>query len=152
MHETPNFGYWQTTKLVFINAFGEEVIVDNADQAIAAACEKTNALVSDYTAAPIFMNADSNGAHEWLIEFEKAPTDLNLFIETLDLALQKINSDYEAKRYKNIALRMPVVHAIPQGAFHDWLKSKGKLGGQHKIPRLSNDRNWIEEMKQFMKL
>jgi hypothetical protein len=136
----------------FINAFGEEVIVDNADQAIAAACEKTNALVSDYTAAPIFMNADSNGAHEWLIEFEKAPTDLNLFIETLDLALQKINSDYEAKRYKNIALRMPVVHAIPQGAFHDWLKSKGKLGGQHKIPRLSNDRNWIEEMKQFMKL
>ena len=77
---------------------------------------------------------------------------LNVFIETLDQTLQKINSDYEAKRYKNIALRMPVVHAIPKGSFHEWLTSKGKLGGQHKIPRLSNDRNWIEEMKQFMKL
>ena len=136
----------------FINAFGEEVIVDNADQAIASACEKTGALVSDYTAAPIFMDTNTNGAHEWLIEFDKAPSDLNVFIETLDQTLQKINSDYEAKRYKNIALRMPVVHAIPKGSFHEWLKSKGKLGGQHKIPRLSNDRNWIEEMKQFMKL
>lgn len=131
----------------FINAFGEEVIVDNTDQAIAAACEKTGAVVNDYTAAPVYFSDAHNGAHEWLIEFEKEPADPDLFVKELDAALKNINSDYEAKRHKNIALRMPVVHALKKGAFSEWLRSKGKLGGQHKVPRLSNDRTLIDEIK-----
>jgi hypothetical protein len=130
----------------FINAFGEEVIVDNSDKAIAAACEKTGAIVKDYTAAPIYFSDEGNGGHEWLIEFEKEPLDLKLFTYELDNALKNINSDYEAKRHKDIALRMPVVHSLPQGMFEKWLRSKGKLGGQHKVPRLSNDRKYIEEI------
>jgi hypothetical protein len=130
----------------FINAFGEEVIVDNSDKAIAAACEKTGAIVKDYTAAPIYFSEEGNGGHEWLIEFEKEPLDLKLFTYELDNALKNINSDYEAKRHKDIAIRMPVVHALPQGMFEKWLRSKGKLGGQHKVPRLSNDRKYIEEI------
>jgi hypothetical protein len=130
----------------FINAFGEEVIVDNSDKAIAAACEKTGAIVKDYTAAPIYFSEEGNGGHEWLIEFEKEPLDLKLFTYELDNALKNINSDYEAKRHKDIALRMPVVHSLPQGMFEKWLRSKGKLGGQHKVPRLSNDRKYIEEI------
>jgi hypothetical protein len=130
----------------FINAFGEEVIVDNSDKAIAAACEKTGAIVKDYTAAPIYFSQEGNGGHEWLIEFEKEPLDLKLFTYELDNALKNINSDYEAKRHKDIALRMPVVHSLPQGMFEKWLRSKGKLGGQHKVPRLSNDRKYIEEI------
>jgi hypothetical protein len=130
----------------FINAFGEEVMVDNTDQAIRLACEATNAVLTDYTAAPIYFSEQGNGAHEWLIEFSRPPSDLPLFIEKLDAALQNINSDYEAKRYKSIALRMPSVHVLPTGLFNRWLKSKGKLGGQHKVPRLSNERNYIDEI------
>jgi hypothetical protein len=130
----------------FINAFGEEVMVDNTDQAIRLACEATNAVLTDYTAAPIYFSEQGNGAHEWLIEFSSPPADLQLFTEKLDAALQSINSDYEAKRYKSIALRMPSVHVLPQGLFNRWLKRKGKLGGQHKVPRLSNERNYIEEI------
>jgi hypothetical protein len=130
----------------FINAFGEEVIVDNTDQAIAVACQKTNAIVNDYTAAPVYFSDDGNGAHEWLIEFEKEPTDINQFITELDASLKNINSDYEAKRHKDIALRKPLLRALPKGVFTTWLKSKGKLGGQHKVPRLSNDRKYIEEI------
>jgi len=130
----------------YINAFGEEVIVDNSDKAVAMACEKTGAIVNDYTAAPLYFGEESNGAHEWLIEFEKDPNSLPEFVEELDKALQSINSDYEAKRYKNIALRMPVVHALEKGIFTSWLKTKGKLGGQHKVPRLSNERKYIEEI------
>lgn len=133
----------------FINAFGEEVIVDNTDKAVSVACEKTGAVVNDYTAAPLYFSEDSNGAHEWLIEFEKEPDDLGKFTAELDKALQSINSDYEAKRYRNIALREPLVHSVKKGLFSDWLKSKGKLGGQHKVPRLSNERTLIEEMLQF---
>jgi hypothetical protein len=133
----------------FINAFGEEVIIDNTDKAVSVACEKTGAVVNDYTAAPLYFSEDSNGAHEWLIEFEKAPDDLGKFTVELDKALQSINSDYEAKRYRNIALREPLVHSVKKGLFSDWLKSKGKLGGQHKVPRLSNERTLIEEMLQF---
>jgi hypothetical protein len=125
----------------YINAFGEEVIVDNSDKAVAIASEKTGAIVNDYTAAPLYFGEESNGAHEWLIEFEKEPDSLNHFVEELDKALQSINSDYEAKRYKNIALRMPVIHSLQKGIFTSWLKTKGKLGGQHKVPRLSNDRS-----------
>ena len=130
----------------YINAFGEEVIVDNSDRAIAIASEKTNAIVNDYTAAPLYFGDNSNGAHEWLIEFEKDPADMNEFVDELDSALKEINSDYEAKRYKDIALRKPVLHALQKGVFTSWLKSKGKLGGQHKVPRLSNERKYLEEI------
>ena len=130
----------------FINAFGEEVIVDNTDKAVAIACEKTGAIVNDYTAAPVYFSDAGNGAHEWLIEFDKAPDNLDQFTEALDLALQSINSDYEAKRHKNIALRAPVVHVLADGRFKEWLRTKGKLGGQHKVPRLSNDRKLLEEI------
>jgi hypothetical protein len=130
----------------FINAFGEEVIVDNSDRAVAAACEKTGAIVNDYTAAPIYFSDEGNGGHEWLIEFEKEPADLGLFTFELDSALKNANSDYEAKRHKDIALRMPVVRNLSKGIFNEWLKSKGKLGGQHKVPRLSNDRKYLEEI------
>ena len=130
----------------YMNAFGEEVIVDNADKAIAAAALKTNAVVKDYTAAPIYFTANSNGAHEWLIEFDKAPESLSLFTKEMDAALKAINSDYEAKRHKDIALRMPVVHAMKAGTFTEWLRTKGKTGGQHKIPRLSNERRIVEEI------
>ncbi|MDB5200417.1 MAG: auxin-responsive promoter family protein [Chitinophagaceae bacterium] len=130
----------------YINAFGEELIVDNSDNAIAIASAKTEAIVTDYTAAPVYFSENSNGAHEWLIEFDKEPGDLNAFIFELDNALKSINSDYEAKRHKNIALRMPIVHAVKGGTFNEWLRSKGKLGGQHKVPRLSNERTLIEEI------
>jgi hypothetical protein len=130
----------------YMNAFGEEVIIDNSDKAIAVACEKTNALVSDYTAAPVYFSENSNGAHEWLIEFEKAPENITAFTYELDNALKEINSDYEAKRHRDIALRLPIIHVLPKGSFNEWLKSKGKLGGQHKVPRLSNERTILEEV------
>lgn len=133
----------------FINAFGEEVIVDNSDYAIAQACRQTGAVVNDYSAAPVYMTGDSNGAHEWIIEFEQLPVPLPDFVAAMDIALQKVNSDYEAKRHKDIALRMPIVHVMPKGGFNQWLKDKGKLGGQHKVPRLSNERKWLEEMLPY---
>ncbi|MES1216504.1 MAG: GH3 auxin-responsive promoter family protein [Bacteroidota bacterium] len=135
----------------YINAFGEEVIVDNTDKAIAIASEKTGAVVNDYTAAPVYFSESSNGAHEWLIEFEKEPAALEAFTKELDAALQSINSDYEAKRYKNIALSLPVIHSLPKGTFSEWLRNKGKLGGQHKVPRLSNERIFLEEILQMNK-
>lgn len=135
----------------FINAFGEEVIIDNTDAAIAEACRKTGAVVNDYTAAPVYFSEEGNGAHEWLIEFEKDPESFQDFVSILDSVLQSLNSDYEAKRTKSIALRMPVVQAIPAGTFNSWLASKGKLGGQHKVPRLANDRNTLEEIWAFSK-
>lgn len=136
----------------FINAFGEELIVNNSDCAIAAACEKTGARVNDYTAAPIHFSEKGNGSHEWLIQFEKEPCDLGLFTYELDNALKNVNSDYEAKRHKDIALRMPVIKPLKKGVFEEWLKSKGKLGGQHKVPRLSNDRKYIDEIKSIAEL
>ena len=136
----------------YMNAFGEEVIVDNSDKAITVACEKTNALVSDYTAAPVYFSDNSNGAHEWLIEFEKTPDNITAFTYELDNALKEINSDYEAKRHKDIALRLPIIHVLPKGTFNEWLKSKGKLGGQHKVPRLSNERTILEEVLSIQHL
>ena len=130
----------------YMNAFGEEVIVDNADKAIAIACEKTGLVVIDYTAAPVYFSENANGAHEWLIEFEHEPENLTSFTKELDKALKSVNSDYEAKRYKNIALSLPILHSLPTGTFHKWLKGNGKLGGQHKVPRLSNDRKMLEEI------
>ncbi len=131
---------------LFINAFGEELIIDNSDRAIAEACKVCDAVMTDYTAGPVYFSEEGNGAHEWLIEFEKDPVDLKKFTEVLDATLKKLNSDYEAKRYKDIALRMPQITALPRGHFNKWLKNKNKLGGQHKIPRLSNDRVILEEV------
>jgi hypothetical protein len=133
----------------YMNAFGEEVIADNADKAIQQACAATGAIVSDYTAAPVYFSDAGNGAHEWLIEFVTPPADISEFTQLLDTALQQINSDYEAKRHKSIALRMPTVRQLPAGLFNRWLKSKGKLGGQHKVPRLSNERQYINEIMQL---
>ncbi|MCX6291475.1 MAG: GH3 auxin-responsive promoter family protein [Bacteroidetes bacterium] len=136
---------------LFINAFGEEVIIENTDQAIRIACEKTEAMIRDYTVAPVYFSESENGAHEWLIEFEKQPDNLEYFNEVLDNALKALNSDYEAKRYRNMALRKPIVHVLPPESFYNWLKSKKKLGGQHKIPRLSNDRKFLEEIKEVVR-
>ncbi|MCD2424275.1 GH3 auxin-responsive promoter family protein [Niabella pedocola] len=135
----------------FINAFGEEVIIDNTDRAIHMACAETGAIVNDYTAAPVYFSDAGNGGHEWLIEFEKTPENIAAFITSLDAALQSINSDYEAKRHKDIALKMPIVHALPKGFFIEWLHHQGKLGGQHKVPRLSNDRHTLEAALAFHK-
>ena len=133
----------------FINAFGEELIVDNAERGLHEACTATGAIVSEYTAAPVFMDQAGQCRHQWVIEFEQAPADLDAFASLLDEALQRINSDYEAKRYKNITLqRLEIVPARP-GLFNDWLKSRGKLGGQHKVPRLSNNRDIIEQVLQL---
>ncbi len=132
--------------LHFINAFGEELIVDNAEQALKIACERTGAAIREYTAAPVYMHDKSKGAHQWLIEFEKNPNDIHHFTELLDIELKSVNSDYEAKRYKNMALEMPLITVVKEGVFYQWLKSKGKLGGQHKVPRLSNDRTIIDEI------
>ena len=130
----------------FINAFGEELMVDNAEQGLARACRETGAQVAEYSAAPVFMGADAKCRHQWLIEFAVMPDSLDKFAEILDKTLQEINSDYEAKRYKDITLQpLEIVVARPN-LFHDWLKEKGKLGGQHKVPRLSNSRDYIEEM------
>jgi hypothetical protein len=134
----------------YMNAFGEEVIIDNSDFAIATASQKTGAIVSDYTAAPMYFSEHNNGSHEWLIEFEKEPPCLQEFTNVLDAALKNANSDYEAKRQKDIALRMPLVKSLPRGTFARWLKSKGKLGGQHKIPRLCNERKFVEEINSMV--
>lgn len=134
----------------FINAFGEEVVVANTDRAISIACEQLNTVVRDYTVAPIYFAGDERGGHEWVIEFEQAPADLQEFSRILDLALQSLNSDYEAKRYQNLALENLKVVDAPKGTFDRWLKSKGKLGGQHKIPRLSNHRKVVDEILEVM--
>jgi len=134
----------------FINAFGEEVIVDNSDHAIASASSKTGAVVADYTAAPVYFSDTGNGAHEWLIEFEKEPSNLEEFTDILDNSLKALNSDYEAKRQKDIALGRPRVRVMPKGGFSKWLHSKNKMGGQHKVPRLMNDRKTLEEILQLI--
>ena len=130
----------------FINAFGEELIVDNAEKGLAFACEQTGAEVSEYTAAPVFMDQNAKCRHQWLIEFAKPPKDLSQFAQVLDTRLQEINSDYEAKRYKNITLQPLEIVVARQNLFNDWLKLRGKLGGQHKVPRLSNNRDYIEQL------
>jgi hypothetical protein len=139
------------TKL-FVNAFGEEVIIENTDKAISIACEKTGAMVKDYTMAPVYFSDKNNGAHEWMIEFEKPPSNIDYFNELLDTALKSLNSDYEAKRYKDLALRFPIIRSVPEGTFYLWLKSRGKLGGQHKVPRLNNDRTIIEQIQEIINL
>ncbi|MDA3780090.1 MAG: GH3 auxin-responsive promoter family protein [Bacteroidales bacterium] len=130
----------------FINAFGEEVIVDNAEKALEKACKITGAVIKDYTAAPVFMDINKKGAHEWIIEFEKEPVNIAQFTELLDKSLQEINSDYEAKRYNNYNLGMPIIIIAKENLFYKWLKQKGKIGGQNKVPRLANNRKYIDEL------
>lgn len=135
----------------FINAFGEELIVDNAEQGLAYACQKTGAEVSEYTAAPVFMDDNAKCRHQWLIEFAKAPADIKEFEQLLDDKLQELNSDYEAKRYKDITLQhLDIVVARP-GLFNEWMKLRGKLGGQNKVPRLSNSREHIDVLLHLNK-
>lgn len=130
----------------FINAFGEELIMDNAEKGLAYACRETGAEVSEYTAAPVYMDSNAKCRHQWLIEFSKRPDDIIRFAELLDKRLQEVNSDYEAKRSHDVTLQPLELIEARQGLFNNWLKSKGKLGGQHKIPRLSNDRKNIDEL------
>lgn len=129
-----------------INVFGEELIIENAEKALKMASHKTNCEIKDYTAAPIFMEGKEKGAHEWIIEFKQAPVDMVSFNNHLDLALQDVNSDYQAKRFNNTTLNAPTIHMAREDLFYDWLRSKNKLGGQHKIPRLSNKRDFLEEL------
>ena len=139
------------TKL-FINAFGEELVIENAETAISIACREMDAIVTDYTAAPIYLDQSDEAGHEWLIEFSKAPENLDAFVSLLDTELQNTNDDYKSKRKGDMLMKMPKVTAVPALTFHEWLKSKGKLGGQNKVPRLSNDRKIIEEIKSMMGL
>lgn len=132
----------------FINAFGEELIIENTETALAAACRATGASIIDYTAAPVYMKDDQTGAHEWIIEFSSLPNSTGRFIEVLDNTLKELNSDYEAKRHKSMALRPPVLNIGRENLFYDWMKAKGKLGGQNKVPRLSNDRTHLEELRR----
>ncbi|MDX1652205.1 MAG: GH3 auxin-responsive promoter family protein [Brumimicrobium sp.] len=135
----------------YINVFGEEVIVENADFAVKKACEATSATLKDYTACPVFMEEKKQGGHEWLIEFSDEPKDFERFKEILDKTLREINSDYDAKRTNNLTLNVPVIHIAKPGTFDKWLKSKGKLGGQHKVPRLSNERTIFEDIVRVSK-
>jgi hypothetical protein len=134
----------------FINAFGEEVIVENAENALHAACERTHAQISDYTAGPVFMDENTKGAHEWFIEFIIPPTNLEEFNYHLDTALMALNSDYEAKRYKSITLDKPLIHLLEPGTFYRWMESRGKVGGQNKVPRLANNRQYLDDLKKFI--
>ncbi|MBC7863188.1 MAG: GH3 auxin-responsive promoter family protein [Bacteroidia bacterium] len=135
----------------FINAFGEELMIHNADDALKIACDKTYAFITDYTAGPVFMNDNGeNGAHEWIIEFEKLPNNPEFFAAVLDKSLKELNSDYEAKRYNNYILHAPQIRIVPPGTFYNWLKSKNKLGGQNKIPRLYNNRQYLDELIKFL--
>jgi len=130
----------------FINAFGEEIIINNADKALKEACDATGAIIKEFTAAPIFMSSDTKGSHQWLIEFEKMPKSQSLFIEVLDKTLKEVNSDYDAKRYKDLTLEMPTLTIARDGLFMDWMKSRNKVGGQNKVPRLSNNRDIIDDI------
>mgnify|MGYP001451750535 CR=1 FL=1 len=136
----------------FINAFGEEVIVDNAEKAIDTACTRTNSIIREYTAGPVFMGDNQKGSHEWIIEFEKEPEDMDYFVSVLDHTLQTLNSDYEAKRHRNITLDRPKVVVARPGLFYQWMKNRGKTGGQNKIPRLSNDRRYLDELLELQKI
>ena len=133
----------------FINAFGEELIMDNAEKGLAYACEQSGAVVSEYTAAPVFMNDEGKCRHQWLIEFAKDPESVPAFAAALDKRLQEINSDYEAKRFHDVTLQQLEVVVARKGVFNEWLKRKGKLGGQHKVPRLSNNRKNIDELLEL---
>lgn len=130
----------------FINAFGEELIIDNAEKGLKKACEITGAVINEFTAGPVYIGTETKGAHQWIIEFEKEPEDISLFIEILDKELQTLNSDYEAKRYKDLNLCLPELMIAPKGTFYEWMKTRGRVGGQNKIPRLANDREYLDPL------
>lgn len=130
----------------FINVFGEELIIENAETAISKACGATGAIIDNYTAAPIFMDNTHKGGHEWVVEFKQPPNHLETFVQVLDQTLRQVNSDYDAKRYHDMALQLPVLHSVPPGTFYQWMKQRGKLGGQNKVPRLSNSREYVEDI------
>lgn len=134
----------------FINAFGEELIIENAEHAIAQACAHTSADIENFTAGPKYLAAGVKGCHEWVIEFNREPNDINLFAQLLDEKLRELNSDYDAKRHKGMALEQPIIHHVPKGTFYNWMKSKGKLGGQHKVPRLSNNREYVDSLLEVL--
>jgi hypothetical protein len=135
----------------FINAFGEEIVVDNTDKALNKACRTTGAIMNEYTAAPVFIDGKDSASHEYIIEFEKAPDNMQQFIQELDDELKNLNSDYEAKRSQDLLLHRPKIVAAPPGTFFKWLKSQGKIGGQNKVPRLFNDRKYVDEILNFIK-
>lgn len=134
----------------FINAFGEELMVSDADKALAVVSERTGVVVTEYTAGPIFFSKGKQGGHEWIVEFENPPNDLDTYARMLDEALQGINSDYEAKRFKSLALQRLQIHQVPKGTFHEWMRSRGKYGNQNKVPRLANNRKFVEELLRFV--
>ena len=134
----------------FINAFGEEVIVENAEAAITRACEVTGAVIDNFTAAPIYLEKAKRGGHEWIIEFKVKPDNLDRFTQILDETLRQINSDYDAKRIHDLALVAPKIHSVEEGTFYRWMKKKGKLGGQNKVPRLSNSREFVDELLKMI--
>ena len=134
----------------FINAFGEELIIDNAEKGLSRACSETGAIIRDYTACPIYFKGNDAGGHEWIIEFEKKPDDIERFTDVLDETLRSVNSDYDAKRYKDMALLRPTIHVAADGIFYNWMKNRGKLGGQHKVPRLANDRAYVDEILKML--
>ena len=134
----------------YINAFGEEVIEDNAERALMKACKETGASIREYTAGPQYMSTDSKGAHEWIIEFDTAPENIKKFTKVLDETLCEVNSDYEAKRYKNLTLMEPLIISVKSGTFYKWMQKRGKLGGQNKIPRLANNRKYLDELEGIL--
>lgn len=134
---------------LYVNAFGEDVIISNTDSAITQTCHELDAIMSDYTMAPVYFQHDKKGGHEWVVEFEKAPPCLETFAECLDKNLQRVNSNYEQKRFNSLALARLRLHTVPTGTFTEWLRKKGKYGGQHKVPRLSNNRQYVEEILEF---
>jgi hypothetical protein len=136
----------------FINAFGEELIIDNAERALAEACAQTGAIIREYTAAPVYFNGNNNGAHEWIIEFEQKPAEFERFVDLLDETLRRLNSDYDAKRFKDMALRRPIVHTVAEGTFFSWMKERGKIGGQHKVPRLANNREYVDSILKMIEV
>ena len=125
------------------------MIIDNAEVAIAEACKRTSASIDNFTAGPMYLDEGKKGGHEWIIEFSQQPDDLERFSKLLDEKLREINSDYDAKRYKDIALQEPIIHVAPQGTFYEWMKSRGKLGGQHKVPRLANNREYLDQLLAY---
>ena len=135
----------------FINAFGEELVIENAETAVTEACRRTGAEIINFTAAPVYLTDHSKGGHEWIIEFTKAPDNRDHFQKILDQKLMETNSDYEAKRYKDLALQAPIIHQVPEGTFYHWMKRRGKLGGQNKVPRLANNREFVEDILEMMK-
>jgi hypothetical protein len=134
----------------FINAFGEELIIENAEQGIAKACAKTGAIIGDYTAGPRYIGQSNKGGHEWIIEFKRMPDESEKFINILDKTMRKLNSDYDAKRFKNIALEKPIVHMVEDGTFYAWMKKLDKLGGQNKVPRLANTRVYLDDILHML--